>query len=139
MSKLIEKVVAIQLSNYLQDNHLHETLQSAYKKFHSTEATLIKVHDDIVTAIDDAQSVILLLLDLSAAFDTVDHGILLTRLSTRYGIHDRALEWFVSYLLDRTQFVKLNGSSSQSIDLLQGVPQGSVLGPLLYSLYTLLL
>ena len=74
LSKLIEKVVAIQLSNYLQDNHLHETLQSAYKKFHSTETALIKVHNDIATAIDDGQSVILVLLDLSAAFDTVDHG-----------------------------------------------------------------
>ena len=98
MSKLIEKVVAIQLSNYLQDNHLHETLQSAYKKFRSTETALIKVHNDIATAIDDGHSVILVLLDLSAAFDTVDHGILLTRLSMRYGIRDRALEWFVSYL-----------------------------------------
>ena len=108
LSKLIEKVAAIQLSNYLQDNHLHETLQSAYKKFHSTETALIKVHNDIATAIDDGLSVILVLLDLSAAFDTVDHGILLTRLSVRYGIRDRALEWFVSYLSDRTQFVKLD-------------------------------
>ena len=136
LSKLIEKVVAIQLSNYLQDNHLHETLQSAYKKFHSTETALIKVHNDIATAIDDELSVILVLLDLSAAFDTVDHGILLTRLSMRYGIRDRALEWFVSYLSDRTQFVKLDGSSSESIHLPQGVPQGSVLDPNLYSLYT---
>ena len=69
-------------------------------------------------------------------FDTVDHGILLTRLSMRYGIRDRALELFVSYLSDRTQFVKLNGSLSESIHLPQGVPQGSVLGPILYSLYT---
>ena len=131
MSKLIEKVVAIQLSTCLQDNHLHETLQSAYKKFHSTETALIKVHNDIATTIDDGLSVILALLDLSAAFDTVDHGILLTRLSMRYGSRDRALEWFVSYLSDRTQFVKLDGSSSESIHL----PQGSVLGPILYSLY----
>ena len=100
-------------------------VKSGYKKFHSTETALIKVHSDIVTAIDDGQSVILVLLDLSAAFDTVDHRILLTRLSTRYGIHDRALEWFVSYLSGRTQFVKLDGSSSQSIHLPQGVPQGS--------------
>ena len=111
-------------------------MQSAYKKFHSTETALIKVHNDIATAIDDGHSVILVLSDLSAAFDTVDHGILLTRLSMRYGIRDRALEWFVSYLSDRTQFVKLDGSSSQSIHLPQGVPQGSVLGPILYSLYT---
>ena len=124
LSKLIEKIVALQLSNYLRDNHLHETLQSAYRKFHSTETALIKVHNDIITAIDNGQSVIL---DLSAAFDTVDHGILLTRLSTRYGIRDRALDWFVSYLSDRTQFVKLDGSSSHSIHLTQGVPQGSVL------------
>ena len=136
LSKLIEKIVALRLSNYLQNNNLHERLQSAYRKFHSTETALIKVHNDIITAIDNGQSVILVLLDLSAAFDTVDHGILLTRLSTRYGIRDRALDWFVSYLSDRTQFVKLDGSSSHSIHLAQGVPQGSVLGPILYSLYT---
>ena len=103
LSKIIEKAVALQLTSYLEDNHLYEPLQSAYKKSHSTETALIKVHNDIVTAIDSGHSVILVLLDLSAAFDTVDHRILIRRLSTRFGIRNRALDWFVSYLSDRTQ------------------------------------
>jgi len=69
--------VALQLISYLEDNHLYEPLQSGYKKSHSTETKLIKVHNDIVTAIDSGHSVILILLDLSAAFDTVDHRILI--------------------------------------------------------------
>ena len=86
MSKVVEKVVALQLTSYLENDHLYEPLQSAYKQFHSTETALIKVCNDIVTAIDNGYSVIFVLLDLSAAFDTVDHRILLKRLSTRFGI-----------------------------------------------------
>ena len=110
--------------------------QSAYRKLHSTETALIRVHNDIAMALDHKRSVILLLLDLSAAFDTVDHCILLSRLSSRFGIGGTALEWFRSYLSDRTQFVNVNGSTSERHVLQFGVPQGSVLGPLLYSLYT---
>ena len=136
LSKVIEKVVALQLTSYLENDHLYEPLQSAYKQFHSKETALIKVHNDIVTAIDNGYSVIFVLLDLSAAFHTVDHRILLKRLSTRFGICNKALDWFVSYLSDRTQFVKVNGTSSHLSHLTQGVPQGSVLGPMLYSLCT---
>ena len=81
-------------------------------------------------------SVILVLLDLSAAFDTVDHGILLSRLSNRFGITGTVLEWFRSYLSDRTQFVQVNCACSAPHVLEFDVPQGSVLGPLLYSMYT---
>ena len=79
---------------------------------------------------------ILLLLDLSAAFDTVDHCILLSRLSRRFGIGGRALEWFRLYLGDRTQFVNINGSTSERRVLKFNIPQGLFLGPLLFSLYT---
>ena len=81
VSKLIEKAVALQLNDHILRHHLDETFQSAYKAFHSTETALVRVHNDILTAIDNNNTVILLLLDLSAAFDTVDHSILLSRLS----------------------------------------------------------
>ena len=90
-------------------------------------------------AVDDKKSVILLLLYLSAAFDTVDHTILVSRLANRFGIRDTALNWFPSYLQLRKHFVSVNGIDSSLKDLQYGVPQASVLGPLLYSLYTSLL
>ena len=108
--------------------------QSALRKLHSTETVLIRVHNDIAIASDQKRSVVLLLLYLSAAFETLDHCILFSRLSRRFGIGGRALEWFRLYLGDRTQFVNTNGSTSERRVLQFGVPQGSVLGPL--SLYT---
>ena len=87
-------------------------------------------------AIDNHQSVILILLDISAAFDTLDHRLLLSRLKHRFGIVGKALAWFSSYLSGRGQFVKVGNSVSSSYSLQQGVPQGSVLGPILYSIYT---
>ena len=81
--------------------------QSAYKVAHSTETALLKVQSDIFNAIDKQESVLLLLLDLSAAFDTVDHIILLSRLNTRHGIKGNALHWFASYLKDRRQFIQV--------------------------------
>ena len=88
-------------------------------------------------SMDKGKVTALVLLDLSAAFDTIDHKLLITRLSKWYGINGRALMWFSSYLLARTQSVKVLGTLSEIKTLLHGVPQGSVLGPLLFSLYTL--
>ena len=135
ISKMIQKAVSYQLTNYLRDNDLEESLQSAYKTFHSTETALVKAHNDIVSAIDNQAYIILLLLDLSAAFDTVDHKILLQRLSCRFGINGKALRWLKSYLENRKQVVNVKGATSCSKDLRCGVPQGSVLGPILYVLY----
>ena len=136
LSKLIEKVVAVRFTNHLQINNLCENMQSAYRKFHSTETALLRVQNDILQAIDSEGAAILVLLDLSAAFDTIDHKILLSTLTTEFGITGNALSWFDSYLSDRYQSVTINGVSSQKHKLQFGVPQGSVLGPLLFTAYT---
>ena len=110
--------------------------QSAYRMGHSTETALTRIHNDILLAIDDDSCVILVLLDLSAAFDTVDYDILLGRLEHRFGITGKALSWLTSYLTDRTQFVKVANEHSTIRNLSCGVSQGSVLAPILYSMYT---
>ena len=112
-------------------------LQSAYKQFHSTETALIRVQNDILTNLDNKRGVILVLLDLSAAFDTIDHDTLLHQLQHRLGISGTALQWFQSYLSGRTQSVSVESVCSTPTPLRYGVPQGSVLGPLLYTIYTL--
>ena len=136
ISKIIEKDVAVRLQKYLEANQLDESLQSAYKPFDSCETALVRVHNDILVVIDKRHCVMLLLLDLSAAFDTVDHDILLTRLHSKHSISGIALEWFRSYLTNRSQFALIEECRSQSGELKCGVPQGSVLGLVLYLLYT---
>ena len=106
VSKLVEKAVAIQFTEHVMSHHLDETFQSAHKNFHSTETALVRVQNDILCAIDNNESVILLLLDLSAAFDTVDHSIMLSRLGERFGVNGTVLAWFESYLTLRRQFVQ---------------------------------
>ena len=109
--------------------------QSAYRIGHSTETGLTRIHNDILLAIDDNSCIILMLLDLSAALDAVDHDILL-RLEHRFGITGKALSWLTSYLTDRTQFVKVANEHSTSRKLLCNVPQGLLIGPIVYSMYT---
>ena len=103
--------------DYISKNDMAERFRSAYKQHHSTETALIRVHNDISRAIDDEKSVLLQLLDLSAAYDTIDHRILLSLLSEMYGFCDTVLNWFSSYLSGRSQFVSVNGGSSTKRDL----------------------
>ena len=128
-----------QLIGYVSSNGLDEIFQSAYKQSHSTETALVKVFNDIVIDIDRNRTFILLLLDLSAAFDTVDHLILLNRLGNLFGICGSALAWFKSYLSDRFHVIGVRGARSATRPLSCGVPQGVVPGPCLYLLYTSLL
>ena len=136
LSKLIERVIAIRLRSHMDFHNLHELLQSSYKCFHSCETALLKVKSDILQAIDSNKCVLLILLDLSAAFDTVDHQKLLEILSVKLGLTGTALNWFCSYLSDRIQSVLIDGAESEIWNILFGVPQGSVLGPILFIIYT---
>ncbi len=136
ISKILEKVVASRLEEHLKSSSLYDDVQSAYRNGHSTETALLRVHHDLTVALDKNCCAVLLMLDLSAAFDTIDHPILLKRLEHSFGIKDSALSWFSSYLKDRTQCVAIDSDQSESITLNFGVPQGSVLGPRLYCMFS---
>ena len=136
ISKLTERAVFDQLKTHLLDHALYPLLQSAYRKSHSTETALIKVQNDILMNMDLQQVTLLVLLDLSAVFDTIDHQVLLNRLRlSSVWIRGNALKWKASYLSDRTQRVSFENSLSHSRYLSCGVPQGSCLGPLLFPMY----
>ena len=136
MSKVIEKLILAQLSHYLAANNLFPKYQSGFRKYHSTETAILRVLSDIYSAIDQDQVSLLALLDVSAAFDTVDHGILLERLSTSYGLTGTAFAWLESNITGRVQVIHVGGRQSSPAMVHFGVPQGSVLGPVLYVLYT---
>ena len=139
--KLIERCVIDQLMDHIHANNLMESLQSAYKSCHSTETALLKVKADILKVMDNQEVACLLLLNLSAAFDTVDQRILLNWLENHFGIKGMALQWIESYLPNSSQTVVIGDKNttdakSESISLNCGVPQGSVLELILFTLYT---
>ena len=136
VSKVVERVVASQVEHHNRSNKLNNVFQSAYKAGHSTETALLKIKSDIHANLSQNKPVALVLLDLSAAFDTIDHSKLLERLNSWFGFSDSVLAWFTSYLGLRFQSVKVNDSVSERRPLSHGVPQGSVLGPLLFTMYT---
>jgi len=133
-SKLFERIVARQLIDYLKSSKLLPRLQSAYRAQHSTETAVLRVLADILGAVDRVDLAMLTLLDLSAAFGTVDHKTLLHRFEVSYDVGDTVHRWFVSYLSHRSQFVRCGSSSSLPKAVLFGVSQGSVLGPILFLL-----
>ncbi len=123
-----------QFSAFLTQNNLLDSNQSGFRSGHSTETALLSVVEALRLARADSKSSILILLDLSYAFDMVNHQILLSNLLAK-GISGTALQWFESYLSDRSFKVSWRGEVSKSHHLTTGVPQGSVLGPLLFSVY----
>ena len=135
-SKIIERIISTRINLHLQSFSLLSPCQSAYRKFHSTETALLHISNDLLTACNEQKVTALILLDLSAAFDTIDHQLLLSRLSTSFGITGTVHSLLSSYLLNRTQSVLIGSDSSTSQTLVTGVPQGSVLSPLLFCLYT---
>jgi len=136
VSKIIERVGKSRLIDHLTSSKLLNPHQSAYCKHHSTKTALRYIHDHLINAIGLQKVSCLCLLHLSAAFDTIDHNILITRLSSWFGIHGFVLSWFKSYLSSRFFCVKCDNNLSSFHTSSCGVPQGSVLGPLLFVMYT---
>jgi len=136
ISKTLERLVSRRFTKHSDEQGLFTDTQSAYRENYSTETALVRLHNDIVTAIDHGEVGALVLLDLSAAFETVDHTILIEVLRERFGVDGDALSWMMSYLLNRSQTVSVGSSSSNVRPVLCGVPQGSVLGPKQFIAYT---
>jgi hypothetical protein len=136
LSKLLERAISQQLTRYLESESLLPQNQSAYRANHSTETAVLRVFSDLVSESDAGNISLMALLDLSAAFDTVDYEILFRRLEADCGIVGTALSWIKSYLTGRKQAVRCGGALSVTSSLACGVPQGSVLGPLLFLVYT---
>ena len=115
-------------------SRLYFPLQSAYRRHHTTKTALIKISNDIFEAVDARKATVLVALDLSAAFDTINHSVLISTLEHTLGLGGLALEWVRSYLSGRISFVNIGGERSATTAGATGVPQGSVLGPILFLL-----
>ena len=135
IGKLVERIILRRLNEHLENNNLNMAQQSGYKKYFSTETLLVNIMDDILVATDENKATVVMLLDLSAAFDTVDHGKLLKILHHEIGITGNALKWFRSFITGRSQLIRIGNAQSETLVMKFGVPQGSVLGPILFNLY----
>ena len=134
MSKVLEKLMYNRLLKYLNKYNILYDYQFGFRNNHSPNLALIFLIDKISNAIDEGEYVLGLFIDFKKAFDTVNHDILLKKLEY-YGIKDLNLEWFKSYLANRSQYVEYNGTNSAKLNITCGVPQGSILGPLLFLIY----
>src|SRR5207247_460931 len=136
ISKILERIIHNRLNHHLNSFPFLSPIQSSYRKFHSAETALLRIYNDLLVSISQDKVSALVLLDLSAAFDTIDHNILLSRLTSNFGVSGSALSLISSYLSNRSQSVSIQSHFSPSAPISTGVPQGSVLGPLLFCLYT---
>lgn len=135
MSKVLEKVVYNSLIHHIQHNHLLPKTQSGFRSQYSTVTAMIKITTDIAKSIDDSKVTYLALLDYSKAFDVIDRDLLIAKLHY-YGINEQMLKWFRNYLSSRYQAVKIENNISVDLSVSYGVPQGSILGPILFTIFT---
>ena len=133
-SKILERIVYNRLYNFLDTHKLLNPDQYGFRRSHSTDLALLKFYDHVSGALADGEHVLGVFMDLSKAFDTLDHSILLSKLE-HYGVRGIALKWFTSYLSMRKQFTYCNSFKSDILCFKCGVPQGSILGPLLFLIY----
>ena len=135
LSKHLERIVLPRIVAHLNNNNFLPSFQSGYRRHHSTETVLLKVYTDILEAAHN-KKILLVLLDLLSAFDLIDHQILIRRLNESFDMNDLTLEWFKNYLFNRSFNVKCPKTESTPNVYSTGVPQGSVFGPLLFTLCT---
>ena len=139
IAKILEKLVLSQVSSILNSHNLCNTCQSAYRPGNSTETSLLKVVNDLFLSLNKGNKSVLALLDFSSALDTFDNPIPVHRLHTDFGFTDTVLQWFSSYLTDRTHYVSLSNHCSAFTHVHSGVPEVSVLCPMLFTMYIKLL
>ena len=134
LSKVIEKVMYLQIHQHFQSNQLYYSSQYGFRESHSTELAVLEIVDRIIYNMDAGHTPINIYMDLSKAFDTIDHNILIQKLKY-YGLNGISLSLIKNYLSNRTQYVEIKDTKSSSLPIMTGVPQGSILGPLLFSIY----
>jgi hypothetical protein len=135
ISKILERLFLARLASHVRSTTSFNPFQSAYRCLHSTETVLNKIMNDAYEAFDSGRATVLVALDLSAAFDTIDHNTLVERLHHTFGVSGAALDWLRSYLENRRSCVRWGTRCTSQTRCCTGVPQGSVLGPLLFTLY----
>ena len=135
VSKIVEKAAQLQLQEHFDQHSLLPKHQSAYRQHHSTETTLLSICDNILKNMEDGKCTSIVSLDLSAAFDMVNHAILLDVLNCYFGITEHALSWISSYLSSRRFQVQVGHLTSKTVEIDFSVPQGSILGPILFNCY----
>ena len=134
ISKILERIAHMQLMDYCTENSLLSDAQSGFRKSHSTQTSLLRMTERVYSSLNSGHFVGMVALDLKKAFDTVNHEILIDKLDY-YGVHGATKLWFKDYLSNRSQYAAINGQLSDSKQIRTGVPQGSILGSLLFIIY----